>query len=227
MDDSELQQLLRMAREAEELAESADPVSIPLRPVWRRPGAWAGLSGLAAAAAIAWMVAPGAGPSVTPADLSPIVLAPEEAAPPEPMETAMENTDTPPVRIVNTKPAVEPEQSVVFAIFRDPEGGCSCVQMEDADWGTRRLADVGRNELLAAVLDEPCTTMARQVLVVGVSGKPGTLPASHDAAERLALRLASVPINEHQDVSLAAYAAMPELPIGSTVVAEAVSFFRR
>jgi hypothetical protein len=227
MDDRELQQLLRMAREAEELADSAIPVSIPFRPLWKRPGTWAALSTLAAAAAVAivWVVVPPAPPSVVTPEPGPLAVLPHHEEPTP--EVATQDDDPAPVRIVRSEPGDEPEQSVVFAIFRDPTGGCSCVQMENADWGSKRLADVGRNELLAAALDDPCTTMARQVLIVGVSGKRGTVPATHDDAERLAARLASVPINEHQDVSLAAYAAMPELPIGSTVVAEAVSFFRR
>lgn len=225
MDDRELEQLLRMAREAEELADSAIPASITLvRPLWRRPRVWAGLSTLAAAAAVTvvWTLVPRtvAPPSVP--TTYPIAAAPESPATATPDEP-----ESQPIRLVKGMDPGGPEQSVVFAIFRDPAGGCSCVQLENADWGSRRLADVGRDELLAAALDNPCTTLARQVLVVGVSGKPGTVPTTHDDAERLATRLSSVPLNEHQDVSLAAYAAMPDLPIGSTVVAEAVSFFRR
>jgi hypothetical protein len=220
MTDRELERLLRMALEVEQLAGDS-PVVVRGAGRRARTAMWLGLSSLAAAAAVVFVSWPRttSPTAITPA---PISLTPEAPASP-----AIELRDVPLVRITKADEPDDAEQSVVFGIFRGPEGECSCVQLTETDWGDRRLADVGRNELLAAVLGDPCTTMARQLLVVAVSGKPGSVPNSRADAETLALRLAHVPINEHQDVSLAAYAAMPQLPAGSTVVAEAVSFIRR
>ena len=197
MNDRQLEALVRMALEAERLEASAPPASAVAAGRWRL--AWLG-AGLAAAAAvaIAFIV-------VFPRAPSPIAIVPVD------------------------RPAVAgaiPEQSVVFAIFREADGECSCIQTHEPEWeGGRRLADVGRSELLDVVFRDPCTTALQHVLVVAVSGKAGTVPATSADAERLAAALPEEPLAD-ADLSSLAYDAMPDLPPGSTVVARSVSFVR-
>lgn len=233
LNDRQLQQLLRMAAEAEELAESSLQV-MPASRTWSAGGrrrTWVGISSLAAAAALAlgvFVALPSRPPAPLPTDGGLAIAPTIDELPIDPPPAApVEKEAHSPVRLVTGDSGADPEQSVLFAIFRDPGGDCSCVQLRETDWGDKRLADVGRDELLAAALGDPCTTLAGQVLIVGVSGRPGSVPTTRLDAETLATRLAHVPMSEHQDVSLAAYAALPQLPPGSTVVAEAVSFYRR
>lgn len=228
MNDTQIQRLLRMASEADALARSEGTFPFSARRASRAPWqariAWIGLPAAAAAAITLAVVFSGSNPGPrtptpvagpTGSDAPPITLA---AAPVEPH----------PVRLVKGPVPKQDEHSVVLAIFRGEQGECSCVQLTDFDAGEgRRLADVGYGELLAYALRNPCTNAASQLLVVGVAGRRGTLPDTPEDANLLASRLANVGIAEHRDVSLVAYAALPQLPPGSTVVAEAVALSRR
>ena len=78
---------------------------------------------------------------------------------------------------------------MLFAVYRGVDGSCECVQVNEPDWGETRLAEVSRHELLRAGLQDACTTIAPEVVVIGVAGKKGTVPSSRDHAETVARRL--------------------------------------
>lgn len=120
-------------------------------------------------------------------------------------------------------PHAEPEEAFVFAIFRGADGSCECVQVDEPEWsGEKRLAEVDRHELVRAAFRDPCTTLAPEVVVIGVAGRPGTIAPTRRHAEAIAERLGRQTLHG-RDVSSAAYAAMPDLAPGTIVVAEKVS----
>lgn len=114
---------------------------------------------------------------------------------------------------------------VVMAMFRAEDGTCSCVQVKEASWEGRRLADVSRSELRTAALDAPCSNDAERVFIVAVQGRSDSLPRSHEQAELIAKQVsrAAASVGRHADVSSLAYAAMPGLSPGATVVAESIA----
>lgn len=213
MNDRELQTLIRMAAEAEALEHSGEMPA--LRLAGRGPRRWAAGLGIASAAAAGLAIAfvlmrpanvpsggslaegPGPVPVVTPEG--------------EPGET----------RLASAAPA---EECVVMAVYRGPDGQCSCLELKEAQWGGRPLAEVQRRELLDLALAQPCSRDAQQVLVVAVEGKREVLPDSREEAEAIAARLAEAPVSgRYSDVTAYAYAAMPDLPPDATVVAERVA----
>lgn len=227
MNDTQLQRLLRMAGEAEELdrpASYAFSARRAARARWQARIAWLGLTGAAAAAVALAVIF--SGPTPGPQTPTPIAGPAIEESPG--IALAAAPVEPHPVRLVKGPVPTRDEQSVVLAIFRGAQGECSCVQLTDFDAGAgRRLADVAYGELLEFALRNPCTDAASQLLVIGVAGRRGTLPSTPEDADLLASRLANVAVSEHRDVSLVAYAALPQLPPGSTVVAEAVALARR
>ncbi len=248
MDDRRLQRLVKMAVEAERLehpaaggvagevltaTEGSEHLSLARRDrAWWR-AAWIG-GGLAAAACltIAFVMvrlpgpAPtriakggGAGPEVQPI--------PRERGGSEPGEVVplprRDATESGGGMVELASRRSESDEAVLFAVYRGANGSCECVQMNDPDWGSeKRLADVSRHELLRAGLQDSCMTMAPEVVVIGVEGKRGTLPSSRQHAETIARRLGEQSLRG-RDVSSLAYAAMPDLPTGTVVVAEKVS----
>jgi hypothetical protein len=239
MDDRQLQRLLRMAAEAEQLDHPAagagrvdrvlaggGRVSLarPDRSWWRARGVPIG-GALAAAACLAV----GAFVFLMPQSPVPIAVAPPEHVEPESRgggsladlgARAEASGETGRATLAAHRPE---EEAVLFAVYRGANGSCECVQVNDPDWGgDKRLAEVSRHELLRAGLQEPCTTLAPEVLVIGVAGKPGTVPSSRQHAETIARRLGDQPLRG-RDVASMAYAAMPDLPAGTVIVAEKVS----
>lgn len=114
---------------------------------------------------------------------------------------------------------------VVMAMFRAEDGSCSCVQVREPAWDGRRLADVSRSELRTAALNAPCSNDAEQVFIVAVQGRADSLPRSHEQVEVIAKQVsrAAASVGRHADVSSLAYAAMPGLSPGATVVAESIA----
>jgi hypothetical protein len=137
--------------------------------------------------------------------------------------------DTP--AVVESAPTVrevkaDTEKCVVMTMYREADGRCTCVQMEPTEWdGGKKLADVERAELYNVAFRSPCSTSAPQALIVAVAGKPETLPRDRQQAEILAQQVstAAASVGPHADVSALAYAAMPGLAPGSTVIAERVA----
>lgn len=239
MDDQRLQRLIRMAVEAEGfdtpagVARDEAPISIV---TWRRRFAWVG-GGLAAAACLTVAAVVFRAP-MTSTPTGPIASA--RNAPESSGDAGARSLDDSPSHRVAVSPSAsaaesqpqptrlvaqlaEPEEAVVFAVFRGVDGSCECVQVDAPEWsGEKRLADVDRQELVRVAFRDPCSTLAPEVLVIGVSGKPGTVGSSRRHAEALAERLGREPIRG-RDIAHAAYAALPDLPPGSLVVAEKVS----
>ncbi len=245
MDDRRLQRLVKMAVEAERLehpaaggvagevltaTDGSEHLSLARRDrVWWR-AAWIG-GGLAAAACltIAFVMVRPPGPAPTRiakgdgagSEVQPV---PHEVSGSEPAEVAIlprTESDEGTVKLASNRS--ESDEAVLFAVYRGANGSCECVQVNDPDWGSeKRLADVSRHELLRAGLQDSCMTMAPEVLVIGVEGKRGTLPSSRQHAETIARRLGEQSLRG-RDVSSLAYAAMPDLPTGTVVVAEKVS----
>jgi len=121
---------------------------------------------------------------------------------------------------------VDSEKCVVMTMYREADGRCTCLQMEQAEWdGGKKLAEVERSELYNVAFRSPCSTSAPQALIVAVAGKAENLPRDRQQAEILAQQVstAAAAVGRHADVSALAYAAMPSLARGSTVVAENVS----
>ncbi|MFM9996271.1 MAG: hypothetical protein ACKVU4_10775 [Phycisphaerales bacterium] len=234
MDDQRLQRLIRMAMEAESLDGTVranrdappGPISIV---VWRRRLSWIG-GGLAAAAclgvaAVVFRTPAPTGPGGFGRD-APIAIADPAVADEGARGDSSPSQGPDESPTYTTQVAAhhaEPEEAVVFAVFRGVDGSCECVQVDAPEWsGAKRLADVDRHELVRVAFRDPCSAFAPEVLVIGVSGKPGTVGSSRRHAEALAERLGRETFRG-RDVSSAAYAALPDLPAGSLVVAEKIS----
>ncbi len=220
MDDRELLELTRMAMEVEDLESGgvSGPrlrlVGAPESPAERfRRGLMFAGGLIAAAACLAMAVA---------------VLAPRvPSGPPAvgPMARG-EGDRSKPLMVAENPKAAAPEQCVLLAVFQG-EDGCRCTEFKRQEWaGGKRLADVGRKELLDAVFETPCTNGAERVVVVAVAGPADSLPKTTEAAEAIASRLASAPPTWHEDITSYAAAAMPDLPKGATVVAKSLAMNR-
>jgi hypothetical protein len=250
MDDRRLQRLVKMAVEAERLehpaaggvagevltaTDGSEHLSLARRDrVWWR-AAWIG-GGLAAAACLTVVfvmvrlpgpvptrIAKGhaAGPEVQPVPGEGSGSARGEDRTASVPRGDVTESEEGTVELASSRS--ESDEAVLFAVYRGANGSCECVQVNDPDWGSeKRLADVSRHELLRAGLQDSCMSMAPEVLVIGVEGKRGTLPSSRQHAETIARRLGEQSLRG-RDVSSLAYAAMPDLPTGTVVVAEKVS----
>jgi hypothetical protein len=212
MNDRELERLIRMAHEAEALERSAEQPA--LRLVGGGIRRWVAGLGIGAAAAASLL---GAivimHQSMGPGKSGKIVTRETHSAP----RPAPSGGDT-------TLVKNEPEQCMVLAVYRNADGQCSCLQLKEHEWGGRSLADVPKRELVDLALREACSSDAHQVLVVAVEDKPGALPKSREDAEAIAAKLSEAPSSgKVSDVSSYAYAAMPTLSSGATVVAERVA----
>ncbi|MEX2218749.1 MAG: hypothetical protein WD749_08305 [Phycisphaerales bacterium] len=222
MDDRELLQLVRMALEAEDLgAEGAGaPPRLRLAGAGAHPAhirAFRFAGGLiAAAAALALAV---------------VIMAPTPAPPPAPLVSndSHRQPPAPPPEIVTPPSDTATAQAAatggfVFVVYRAADGTCDCKELKRPQWsGGKRLAEIGRQELLDAVLGSRCTSSAERMVVLAVEGPADMLPGATAAAERVASRLASAPPLWNEDISSIASAAMPDLPQGSTVVAKSVA----
>lgn len=204
MNDRELERLVRMAVEAETFEEPC--------PVVRSAGASSRrlprflVTGLGSVAAACVLVG--------------LLLA---LRPPPPQPLTMGDL-RPGASEPTTQPVIQPvaEKSLVMGIFRDRDGNCTCVQWREHKWGGRRLSDVGRGELVDAVLKASCSTDPRQVMVVAIAGPEGVLPDSREGADRLARVIADA-ADGWQELPSAAYAALGDRAAQATVVTEKVS----
>lgn len=208
MNDARIEQLLRMAVEADELEDACEgrsPVIARLHNgkvtmIAARRRMWAGFAlaaGVAIAFAGAWIIGVRSG---TP-QASPIV----DNTPVQPTEHTIELTsDTPHVKIEKNVIAATPdgggsirtanndlgdsgEQSVVLAIYHDPYVGCRCVKWRPHDWAENRcLSDVGAQEIKGVDVGRPCMPAARQKLLVALSGPEQDLPTTDAKATQLA-----------------------------------------
>ena len=225
--DRNVEQLVRMALDIEALERAAGAAGDEFGPVarigrpaprhgsWRKVGVGVGF-GTAAAACLTlamFMMQPR-----NPGSGAPLAVAPRVPSVPIPVEP-----DATP-RVVQA--ANNDEKCVVMAMFRGADGQCSCLQMRDGDFEEgRTLAEVPRSELYDVALHAPCSTSAQQVLIVAVSGRADSLPTNHEQAEAIVRQIstAAASVGRHADVSAIAYAAMPGLSPGSTVIAENVA----
>jgi hypothetical protein len=204
MDDKRIQELVRMAMEAEALERP------PTRSgVVRRLFVNAGI-GVAAAACLA---------------VGFVVLQPSPPAKAPPSITERPADRSIGTEVAKVETTAEEDGCVVMAMFRAEDGSCSCVQVREPSWDGRRLADVSRSELRTAALKAPCSNDAEQVFIVAVQGRSDSLPRSHEQAEVIAKQVsrAAASVGRHADVSSLAYAAMPGLSPGATVVAESIA----
>jgi hypothetical protein len=211
MNDREIERLIGMAGEAEDLERSVDA---PLRLVGHGPRRWIGLGAATAAAASL---------------LAAFVIMQNRIVTHRnrTMAGATQRGRNAAGATGTTGAAVDPDQCVVMAVYKGADGKCSCLNLNRHEWGGRSLADVNKRELLDAAFREACTTDVHQVLVVAVEGKAGTLPQSREEAEAIAAKLADAPATGRvSDLSSYAYAAMPRLSPGATVVAEQVAVRR-
>lgn len=206
MNDARIEQLLRMAVEADELEDACEgrsPVIARLRNgkvtmLAARRRMWAGMA-LAACAALAfagaWVIGvrsgtprPDAGGLAArgPARAAP---APERGADEHVLPTRIEvvSKTTAPLRSSAGVVPDGPEQSVVLAIYHDPYVGCQCVKWRPHDWaGNRCLSDVGAQEIKGVDVGRPCMPAARQKLLVALSGPEKDLPTTDAQATTLA-----------------------------------------
>ncbi len=219
MDDRRLEHLLKLAMEADELESSASRPALRLvggsRRKWMLPFA-GGMAAAAAMIAVATMVLPALKPAPAPfktiADLDPTKRKVE------PVSTGDFSKPMPsePIQIANS----EGESSVVLAFFQGLDGKCTCMHIQDENWDGDQLQSKDRRELLDVAFQSTCLGPSPKILVVGIAGKPGSLPRTAEEAEALIAHLNNAPPGSRTDLSSYAYEAMPQLPAGSTIVAE-------
>lgn len=231
MNDRELQNLVKMAAEIETLEREA-LVGPGLRPagVGRDAGdsrfqisRWLGVTGVAAAAAGlafgAFVALRGGAPATSggaiahlpapsPAEFSAPLATNEHPAAPTGFERPLNHT----VSTTDQKSKV-----LVFSLFKDSDGKCSCYQWHETDG--KPLEDMARGELVDIALQAPCTGEAQRVVVIAVGNRNGAV----SDPETMASRVAELPL--HRDPALAAM-VYPALFPNSTVVTETVSMER-
>lgn len=223
MDDRQIQQLVRMALEAQAL-ESPDSsgafVLAAHRSGWHPSIRWgAAAAGLVGAACI-WLAlrpAPGSAPPMlgeSPADttsLATLALLPEPSRRPA----------LPAVAVDSPTPAGE--HSVVLTIFRDSYGELSCVQWHPHEWGEgRTLAEVTAGELLDAGAQAWCDTGASEMVVVALTGPKGSMPATDTFAQDFAACIAASGDLCELDPSSYSSAALSCLPPGVQAMTQTV-----
>jgi hypothetical protein len=211
MDDKQIQNLVRMAMEAEDLERAGEGLA-PLARIGPGP------------APLAWRLLKDVGIGVAAAaclTLGFLYFRPAPNIPVVKKGVAMGGG--------GTRDAVTPaakDKCVVMAMFRDTDGRCSCVQMRETEWrDQRRLAEVPRAEIRNVALQSPCSSDAEQVLILAMEGQSETLPRNQHEAEVLAqgLSTAAASVGRHADVASLAYTLMPALMPGATVVADSLT----
>lgn len=250
MNDRRLDELIRMAREVNELERSAEGIPA-LRlvgdPVATRKGRsvrriWIGALSAAAAIAVVgvsvWMaVAPGATHPTqtgTPTAGAHGTNAPGNS-PNESPRTFVKHTPLGPTLPVPgstgttvraTMPVPVPgsqDESVVLAIYRDNTGGVHCVQMAAHTWANRCLPDVQASELRNVSFGEPCMSEPRQTLLVALAGPRRSLPTSEAGAVALAKCIFSMPRGCDTDAACFSGPASQCIPAGVSVKIESVA----
>lgn len=219
MDDRQIQELVRMAVEAESL-DRAGPATGPYlfpvgRSAWRVGLAWAGAAAAGLALSVgAWMwvrpvSSPVPGPVIASADKG--VAAPDQ-------KPAIALAGASPVVV-----AVGDERCIVLMISRDSYGELSCVQWRPHEWGEgRSLAQITPAELLDAAGGMWCEDAASEMTVVAVSGPRGSMPSSDALAQEVAACIAySGDLCEEEPGSYAS-AALSCLPEGVHAMAQTI-----
>lgn len=207
MTDRQLEQLLRMANEAEAMAQ-ADLAALDERwrlPTARRPGAklWTRvgvLAGVAAGLGMAvgmWML------SVRPPSkaVGPVAFKSDVGGPAAASRGGGAGVgggggvggvggivDSGWAQIEALFDLARPKQgSVVMAIAQDSAGGIRCVQWAEHEWsGGRQLSEVDPAELKALGKSMICEREAPRVVVVGLEGPGQMLPQSEAFAAEVA-----------------------------------------
>jgi hypothetical protein len=110
-----------------------------------------------------------------------------------------------------------------MTVFKDNAGECACLQVRQPKW--EKLEEVPRSELFDVALGSPCSTDAQQALIIAVEGDADALPKDHAQVEAIARQLSTVAasVGRHADMSALAYASLPGLKPGTTVIAETVA----
>jgi hypothetical protein len=231
MNDRRINDLVRMAMEADELeadAQSPDRHlagaidAVPSGRSGSLRGWWAGAA--LAAAGIAVVVAlpfftghaskPGAtivegrlgvpGPKGTIEVVSPAVV----------VNTALERVDPGTV-----------ERCVVVAIFRDDHGRMNCVKSKPHEWSENRcLGEVSSQELRRVVVGQGCSSSADQALMVALAGPQRSLPKTEADAMGLATCILGSPCEN--DPRCLANAAAECVPAEVSVKIETVASSR-
>lgn len=204
MNDARIEQLLRMAVEADDLEDACEgrsPVIARLHNgkvtmVAARRRMWAGMA-LAACAALAfagaWVIGVRSGTPRTQGD--------QTAATPSGVEATngstlagrvepnrIERDGVPQTRVeLVSADAAGPDQNMVLAIYHDPYAGCRCVKWRSHDWSENRcLSEVGAQEIKGVDVGRPCMPSAQQKLLVALSGPARDLPNTDAKASALA-----------------------------------------
>lgn len=212
MNDREINTLLRMAMEAEAL--EAGPVTTPRRVTpWGRVGLIA--AGVAAAVvAAAWLR-----PNPTPTPLPPVA---RNDVPAPAVEPALADEPAP------ATAGGASGGSMILALFRHPETRCECVVWRESPFAGRKLADVGRTELIAAALRESCDPRGGDLLlVVGLEGPREYMPPTKEAARALASCLVSGTTTCGEENSCYSAGAMQCVPEPVNVVTETLAMAPR
>lgn len=194
MNDSRLEQLIRMAVEADELASGAPESDFASRPVYTNRRAidvrfgrnlrwvpYAAAAGVAIAVVGTWFVSQYNNvqktrqlASHTSKSISPIYI--EDRTSGGGKTSASDDVA-----------ASIPEQNVVVAIFHDPISGQRCVKWREHDWTDNKcLSDVESEEVQTVNVGRACTPMPRQVLMIALSGPQTELPTNDTTAAQLA-----------------------------------------
>lgn len=185
MDERRLTSLLGMAREAESLERDLLGAAVrhPRGRVargrrWVRVAAQAGLLGCVVVAAVIAIV---------------LVGRPKPAGMPALAGKGAEH------RGATVEPAAEKVaepscENMLIALYRDdeqPESACAecwCVQRWSPEWapGVDATA-VGSEQAIGASLDRACVALPTRLVVIGLTGPAGSLPASDEQAREMAL----------------------------------------
>lgn len=220
--DRQLEDLLRMAHEADEAESLLSGGAAGHRPTppgfpsplrlagaghGRSLGAWAAL-----AAGVAIIASGGIWLSANPTRNAPGIASGARtlALGPKPEAASADVQPGPPPQAVaaNEEPALlERRSAAVLAIVQDDAGHLQCVQWSSSPWqAERNLADVRTDELRDLGVGMLCERAARRVLVVGLEGPTHEMPTSDEHAATIARCILHSP---HGDLPGAAEVCTP------------------
>lgn len=221
MTDRQLENLLRMAHEADEFARADQPAlrlvngGAPrtARPIWRSALAWGSMAAVLGLAVGVWMLRPA--PTSGPALAVNRPAAPATLSDPAASATVSAAWEAGWSKIESMFGLSLPRQgSVVMAIVQDQAGGIRCVRWTEHEWSEgRNLDQVDSAELKALAKTLVCERDAPRVVVVGLEGPAPTLPQSESMATEVAeciLRSPTCHPATWSPTSCAQQACMPE-----------------
>ncbi|GJQ30535.1 MAG: hypothetical protein HBSAPP03_24190 [Phycisphaerae bacterium] len=190
MRDDHLLNLVRMAREADEL-ERGMPLALvgevaPRRRVWAPLLA---IASMAAAVTLAWVLWPAPPLNLpSPPAPGPIALQPM----PRTDMTADGGARVIAASTESTIDACEPSGPMLLAVFHQTDERCDCVVWRPGAFVEYDIARLGSADLIQAAWDNRCADTSELVLVLAIDGPRELLPADADAALELAATL-SIP----------------------------------